>query len=111
MLTRAIALCLLRLLYSAYSGYYTLPTQGIEQCLLFKSWSSTRMISTYPASVAIWLIKGHAMYYHVYVIIHVKYPYLSVVREGHCVPIVDFCLSLYNMHVLNRDFDFGFGLY
>ena len=28
---------------------------------------------------------------------------LSVVRVGHCVPLAGFCLSLYDLHALNRD--------
>ena len=28
---------------------------------------------------------------------------LSIVRVGHCVPLADFCLSLFGLHVLNRD--------
>ena len=34
---------------------------------------------------------------------HVKDPLLSVVRVGLCVPLAGFCLSLFGMHVLNRD--------
>ena len=55
-----------------------------------------------PASAIDWLIKGHAMCYHVYVIIHVKDPRPSVLRVGHFVPLAGFCLSLYSLHVLNR---------
>ena len=28
---------------------------------------------------------------------------LSVVRVGHCVPVAGFCLSLYNLHMPNRE--------
>ena len=34
---------------------------------------------------------------------HAKDPQLSVVRVGHRVPLMDFCLSLDGMHVLDRD--------
>ena len=43
------------------------------------------------------------MCYHVYVIMHVKDPWLSFVRVGYHVPLASFCLSLYSLHVLNRD--------
>ena len=43
------------------------------------------------------------MCYYVCVIMHVKDPYLSVVRVGHCVPLAVFFLSLYDLHALNRD--------
>ena len=41
---------------------------------------------------------------HVYMIKHVKHPYLSIVRVGHSVPLAGFCLPLCSLHVLNRDF-------
>ena len=50
-----------------------------------------------------WFTKGSAMYYHVYVIMHVKEPQLPVVRVGHHFPLACFCLSLYSLHVLYRD--------
>ena len=50
-----------------------------------------------------WFSKGRAMCNHVYLIINVKDPWLSVVRVGHHVPLVGFCLVLYDLHVLNRD--------
>ena len=34
---------------------------------------------------------------------HVKDPWLSDVRLGHCVPLAGFCLSLYGLYVLNMD--------
>ena len=40
---------------------------------------------------------------YVCVIMHVKDPQLSVVSVGHGVPLAGFCLSLYGLHVLNRD--------
>ena len=40
---------------------------------------------------------------HVYVIMHVKDPKLSVLRVGQVVLLAGFCLSLYSLHVLNRD--------
>ena len=43
------------------------------------------------------------MFYHVYVIMHVKDPSLSVIRVGHHVLLAGFCLSLYGLHALNRD--------
>ena len=43
------------------------------------------------------------MCHYVCVIMHIKDPYLSVVRVGHCVPLAGFCLSLYDLHALNRD--------
>ena len=47
--------------------------------------------------------KRPSMCYHVCIIMHVKDPWLSVVRVGHCVPLAGFCLSLYDLHALNRD--------
>ena len=55
-----------------------------------------------PARATDWFNKGHAMCYHVYVIMHVKDTDLSVVRDGHCVPLAGFCLSLYSLHMLNK---------
>ena len=43
------------------------------------------------------------MCYYVCVIMHVKDPLLSVLRVGHYVPLASFCLSLYDLHALNRD--------
>ena len=43
------------------------------------------------------------MCYHVCIMMHVKDPYLSVVRVGHCFSLAGFCLSLYDLHALNRD--------
>ena len=43
------------------------------------------------------------MRYHVYVIMRAKDPQLSVVRVVYCVPLSGFGLSLYSLHVLNRD--------
>ena len=50
-----------------------------------------------------WFNIGHATCYDVYVIMHVKDPYLPVKRVGHCVPLVCFCLSLYDLVVLKKD--------
>ena len=36
------------------------------------------------------------------IIRHVKYPQLSIIRVGHCVPLAGFCLSLYRLHVLQN---------
>ena len=55
-----------------------------------------------PAS-ADWFKKGRAMCNHVCVILHVKDPQLPVKRVGHCASLAGFCLSLYGLHVLNRD--------
>ena len=44
-----------------------------------------------------------SMCYHLYVIMIVKDSQFSVVRVGHCVLLAGFCLSLYDLHVLNRD--------
>ena len=30
---------------------------------------------------------------------------LAICRVGHCVPLAGFCLSLYDLHALNRDVD------
>ena len=44
------------------------------------------------------------MCHYVCVMMHIKDPQLSVVRVGHRVPFIGgFCLSLYGLHVLNRD--------
>ena len=40
---------------------------------------------------------------HVYMIMHVNDPKLSVVGVGHCAPLAGFCLSIYSLHVLTRD--------
>ena len=47
-----------------------------------------------PVNAANWFNKRHAMCYHVYETIHVTDPQLSVVREGDCVLLAGFCLSL-----------------
>ena len=39
------------------------------------------------------------------IIMHVKHPKLSIVMFGLCALLADFCLSLYILHVLNRDVD------
>ena len=56
-----------------------------------------------PASAAGWFIQGCAMCYHVYVIMHVKDPYLCVIGVGHCVMLADFCFPLYSLQVLYKD--------
>ena len=56
-----------------------------------------------PISADDRFMKGQSMCYHVYMILHVKDPLLSVVGVGHRVPLAGFCLSLYSLHVLNRD--------
>ena len=56
-------------------------------------WNSISILLTCPTSAANWFNKGRAMSYHVYVIIHVKDPDLSVVRVGHCAPLAGLCLS------------------
>ena len=66
-------------------------------------WNSTNMLLTCHTSAADWFDKGRAMCNHVYVIMHVIDPSLPIVRVGHRVPLVGFCLSLYGLHVLNRD--------
>ena len=66
-------------------------------------WNSIRMLVNCPTSVADQFDKGCAMCYHVCVIMHVKVPQLSVVKACHRVPLAGFCLSLYSLHVLNRD--------
>ena len=56
-----------------------------------------------PASAANWFIKGHAMYYHVYMRMHVKVTQLPLVRVWHRVSQVGFCLSLYGLAVWKRE--------
>ena len=56
-----------------------------------------------PVSADDWFNKVLPMYYHVYVIMHVKDLQLSVVRVGHRVPLPGLCLSLYGLNVMNRD--------
>ena len=56
-----------------------------------------------PANVADWFNTGNAMCYHSIVIIHVENPKVTVIRERHRVPLAGSCLSLYSLHVLNRD--------
>ena len=67
----------------------------------------TKSLSAYhefaPARAANWFTKGCVISNLVYMIMHVKDPYLSVIRVGHRVPLAGFCLSLYGLHVLNRD--------
>ena len=48
-----------------------------------------------------WFTKAVSL--DVYVIMHVKDLSLSVVRVGHRVPLAGICLSLYDLHALNRD--------
>ena len=62
----------------------------------FDNSHSTGVLSTRPTSVADWFIEGSAMCYHVCVILHIKDSLLSV-------PLADFCLYLYSLHVLNRE--------
>ena len=45
------------------------------------------------------------MCYHVYVIVQVRDPQLSVVTAEHPVPVGDFRLPIYSLHVPNRDVD------
>ena len=46
--------------------------------------------------------KARVVCYYVHVM-HVKDPQLPVVRVEHRVPLAGFCLSLYSLHMLNRD--------
>ena len=56
-----------------------------------------------PAGADDWFTKGRVMCYHVYMIMHVKYPLHSVLRVGHHVLSAGFWLSLYSLHMLKRD--------
>ena len=47
--------------------------------------------------------KGRAICKHVYEMMNVKDPQLSVARVGHCVSLAGFCLYLHSLHVLNGD--------
>ena len=58
--------------------------------------------SVVPTSAANWFTKG-VLCVIVYVIMHVKDPYmLYVVRLGHYVLLAGFCPFLYSLHVLGR---------
>ena len=48
-------------------------------------------------------IKGRAVFYCVYVTMHVKEPQLSIARVVHVVPVTGFCLSLCKLRALERD--------
>ena len=56
-----------------------------------------------PSCAANWFIKNYAVCYDIYLIMHVKDPKLSAIRVGNQVPLTAFCLSLYSLHILNRD--------
>ena len=62
-----------------------------------------RMLSTCSHQCRRQIPQRLSMCYHVYVIMHVKDLYLSVIIVGHRVPLAGFCRSLYGLHVLNRD--------
>ena len=68
-----------------------------------EGWNATNMLSTSPHQCQRLVHQRLSMCYHVYVIMQVKDPYLSVVTVRHCAPLADFRLSLYSLHVLNRD--------
>ena len=61
------------------------------------------MLSTCPHQCRRQVHQSPSICYHVCVIMHVKDPWLSVERVRHHVPLAGFCLSLYSLHVLNRD--------
>ena len=44
--------------------------------------------------------------YHDWVILHIVDLQLFLMRGGHCVLVAAFCLSVYSMHVLNRDAEY-----
>ena len=77
------------------------PASSPVRSVCFRN--SIGMFLPCPACASNWFIRGHAMCYHVCVITHVKDPQLSVVKVGHGKPLAGFCLSLYDLHALNRD--------
>ena len=71
--------------------------------LVTERWNSITVLLTRSHQCRRLVKKKPSMCYYVCVIMHVKDPQLSVVRVGHCVPLTGFCLSLYDLHALNRD--------
>ena len=65
-------------------------------------WHSTNMLLTCLHQCWRLVHKRPSMCYQVCVVMHLKDPWLSVVRVGHHVPSAGFCLSLYSLHVPNR---------
>ena len=72
-------------------------------CLYQKGRMLSECYQLFLTSADNWFTKGLSMCYHVYVTMHVKDPQLPAVRVGHRVPLAGFCLSLYNLHVLNSN--------
>ena len=69
----------------------------------FRKMYTISMLSTCPHQCWRLVHQRPSMCNHASVIMHVKDPLLSVIRVGHCVPSAGLFLSLYSLHVLNRD--------
>ena len=66
--------------------------------------SFTNFVLLTAASVADRFNRDRAMYYHIYMIMHVKDPKLSVIREG-IVSLSQAAVCLYILHMLNSGID------
>ena len=76
------------------------PGANPKRSIFFERWNSTGMISALVASAADCFTKGCTMCYLVYMAVD---SLLSVVRVGNGVPVSRLWLSLFSLHVLNRD--------
>ena len=65
----------------------------LKQSVCTDNSHSTGMLSGNPVNATDWRNKGHAMCYHVNVIMHAKDPLLSVVKVRHCVIAESLCLN------------------
>ena len=71
--------------------------------LVIERWNPITVLSTRSHQCRKLVQKRSSMCHYICVIMHVKDTQLSVVTVGHCVPLAGFCLSLYDLHALNRD--------
>ena len=55
-----------------------------------------------PTSADDWFNKGRSMCYHFYVIMHVKDPWLSVVRVGYCDYTLFRKTAILILHTINK---------
>ena len=67
-----------------------------------KGENTIAMLLTCSATTTGWFIKHRGMCCHNYMIMHLKDPWLSVVRVEHGVSLGGFCLSPYREHVLKE---------
>ena len=97
------------LIMKGYAFPYLLHVTSRENKIKYTFIHFPRKLTT--DTVTYCFIKGSAVWYHIYVIMHVKDSHLSTLREGCCNPSTGFFLSLYSPHVLNGDVDMMSSLY